>query len=40
MEYREFGRTGWKISTIGQGTWAMGSAWGVVDDRLHHVRTR
>jgi aryl-alcohol dehydrogenase-like predicted oxidoreductase len=33
MEYRELGRTGWKISTIGLGTWAMGSAWGEVDDR-------
>jgi aryl-alcohol dehydrogenase-like predicted oxidoreductase len=32
MEYRELGRTGWKISTIGMGTWAMGSAWGAVDD--------
>ena len=34
MEYRELGRTGWKISSIGLGTWAMGSAWGAVDDRL------
>ena len=25
MEYRELGRTGWKTSTIGLGTWAMGS---------------
>jgi aryl-alcohol dehydrogenase-like predicted oxidoreductase len=33
MEYRELGRTGWKVSTIGLGTWAMGSAWGAVDDR-------
>jgi aryl-alcohol dehydrogenase-like predicted oxidoreductase len=33
MEYRELGRTGWKVSTIGLGTWAMGSLWGVVDDR-------
>jgi aryl-alcohol dehydrogenase-like predicted oxidoreductase len=32
MEYREFGRTGWKISTVGLGTWAMGSSWGAVDD--------
>ena len=30
MEYRELGRTGWKISTIGLGTWAMGSLWGPV----------
>ena len=33
MEYRELGRTGWKISTIGLGTWAMGSLWGPVDNR-------
>ena len=33
MEYRTLGRTGWKISSIGLGTWAMGSAWGAVDDQ-------
>jgi len=33
MECRELGRTGWKISTIGLGTWAMGSLWGPVNDR-------
>jgi len=32
MEYRELGRTGWKISAISLGTWAMGSLWGPVDD--------
>jgi aryl-alcohol dehydrogenase-like predicted oxidoreductase len=32
MEYRELGRTGWKVSAIGVGTWAMGSLWGSVDD--------
>jgi aryl-alcohol dehydrogenase-like predicted oxidoreductase len=33
MEYRELGRTGWKISAISLGTWAMGSLWGAVDER-------
>jgi len=33
MEYRELGRTGWKISTVSLGTWAMGSLWGTVDKR-------
>jgi aryl-alcohol dehydrogenase-like predicted oxidoreductase len=32
MDYRELGRTGWKVSTIGLGTWAMGSLWGPVND--------
>ncbi|MEN6392389.1 MAG: aldo/keto reductase [Anaerolineaceae bacterium] len=33
MQYRELGRTGWKVSTISIGTWAIGGAWGSVDDR-------
>jgi aryl-alcohol dehydrogenase-like predicted oxidoreductase len=43
MEYRELGRTGWKISTISYGAWAIGGdAWGKIDDRaaitaLHHA---
>jgi aryl-alcohol dehydrogenase-like predicted oxidoreductase len=32
MQYRDFGRTGWKVSTISFGAWAIGSAWGKVDD--------
>jgi aryl-alcohol dehydrogenase-like predicted oxidoreductase len=32
MQYRELGRTGWKVSTISFGAWAIGSAWGQVDD--------
>lgn len=33
MNYRELGRTGWCVSTISFGAWAIGSAWGSVDDR-------
>jgi aryl-alcohol dehydrogenase-like predicted oxidoreductase len=33
MEYRELGRTGWKVSTVSFGAWAIGSAWGSVDDQ-------
>jgi aryl-alcohol dehydrogenase-like predicted oxidoreductase len=32
MQYRELGRTGWKVSTVSFGAWAIGSAWGTVDD--------
>jgi len=35
VEYREFGRTGWKISTIGFGAWGIGGdAWGTTDDEV------
>lgn len=33
MQYRELGRTGWKVSTISFGAWAIGGAWGSVDDK-------
>src|SRR5947209_11572423 len=34
MEYRAFGRTGWKISAIGFGAWGIGGdAWGTTDDK-------
>ena len=33
MRYRELGRTGWKVSEISFGAWAIGSAWGEVDDK-------
>jgi aryl-alcohol dehydrogenase-like predicted oxidoreductase len=33
MKYRSLGRTGWKISEISFGAWAIGGAWGSVDDR-------
>jgi len=31
MEYRELGRTGWKLSSISFGAWAIGGTWGLVD---------
>jgi aryl-alcohol dehydrogenase-like predicted oxidoreductase len=32
MHYRAFGRTGWKVSEISFGAWAIGGAWGQVSD--------
>jgi len=32
MQYRELGRTGWKVSTISFGAWAIGGTWGHVED--------
>jgi aryl-alcohol dehydrogenase-like predicted oxidoreductase len=42
MEYRKLGRTGWDISAISFGAWAIGGTWGHVDDNeslraLHHA---
>lgn len=41
MRYRLFGRTGWQVSEIGFGAWAIGSAWGHVseEDALGALRT-
>jgi aryl-alcohol dehydrogenase-like predicted oxidoreductase len=33
MHYRQLGRTPWKVSEISFGAWAIGGAWGTVDDR-------
>ncbi|HOO15329.1 MAG TPA: aldo/keto reductase [Candidatus Marinimicrobia bacterium] len=33
MQYRELGRTGWKVSAISFGTWAIGGTWGTVRDQ-------
>ena len=33
MNYRTLGRTGWKVSEISFGAWAIGGAWGGVDDK-------
>jgi aryl-alcohol dehydrogenase-like predicted oxidoreductase len=32
MKYRSLGRTGWRISEISFGAWAIGGAWGSVND--------
>jgi aryl-alcohol dehydrogenase-like predicted oxidoreductase len=32
MQYRELGRTGWMVSTISFGAWAIGGTWGNVKD--------
>ncbi len=41
MEYRTFGRTGWQVSAVGFGAWAIGGAWGHVSetDALDALRT-
>jgi aryl-alcohol dehydrogenase-like predicted oxidoreductase len=33
MQYRKLGRTGWNVSTISFGAWAIGGSWGSVDDK-------
>jgi len=33
VQYRELGRTGWKVSSISFGTWAIGAEWGAVNDQ-------
>ncbi len=33
MNYRPLGRTGWNVSEISFGAWAIGGAWGSVSDR-------
>jgi aryl-alcohol dehydrogenase-like predicted oxidoreductase len=32
MQYRTLGSTGWDVSAIGFGAWAIGGSWGSVDD--------
>jgi aryl-alcohol dehydrogenase-like predicted oxidoreductase len=33
MQFRELGRTGWKVSASSFGAWAIGGTWGKVNDR-------
>ena len=32
MEYRVLGRTGWKVSALSFGAWAIGGGWGPQDE--------
>jgi len=32
MQHRELGRTGFRVSTVSFGAWAIGGSWGAVDD--------
>lgn len=32
MQYRTLGRTGWHVSTVSFGAWAIGGSWGTVND--------
>lgn len=32
MQYRRLGSTGWEVSAVGFGAWAIGADWGAVDD--------
>jgi aryl-alcohol dehydrogenase-like predicted oxidoreductase len=32
MQYRDLGRTGWKVASVSFGAWAIGGAWGQVKD--------
>jgi aryl-alcohol dehydrogenase-like predicted oxidoreductase len=34
MLYREFGLTGWNVSTIGMGTWNIGNQWGEIEESM------
>src|SRR6478609_6910005 len=33
MKYRELGRTAWQVSAVSFGAWAIGGAWGSIDDK-------
>jgi len=33
MQYRNLGRTGFRVSDISFGAWAIGGSWGAVDDK-------
>jgi aryl-alcohol dehydrogenase-like predicted oxidoreductase len=33
MNFRELGRTGWRVSSVSFGAWAIGGTWGSINDR-------
>ncbi len=33
MQYRELGRTGYRVSTVSFGAWAIGGSWGATEDK-------
>jgi aryl-alcohol dehydrogenase-like predicted oxidoreductase len=33
MQYRTLGSTGWQVSTVSFGAWAIGGTWGPVEDQ-------
>ena len=40
MLYRDFGKTGWQVGTVGLGTWNIGNQWGVVDEETAFATVR
>ncbi len=40
MQYRTLGKTGYEVSTISFGAWAIGGSWGTVDDNVSMAALR
>jgi aryl-alcohol dehydrogenase-like predicted oxidoreductase len=40
MKYRELGRTGWRVSEVSFGAWAIGGSWGSVKDEESRAALR
>ena len=40
MEYRRLGTTGWDVSTVSLGAWALGNQWGELTDESAHRTVR